>query len=136
MTFGRLIDLDQGITLWLNGFHSAATDPVWMFLSDVRIWFPAYAVVFVMMFCRLGWKKGLIVLLSCILTVVLADQISAHIKDGIQRLRPLYTTELLQNGLHWPQGRYSFFGFFSGHVDARRDQHIQRQRVICGQPRD
>jgi undecaprenyl-diphosphatase len=31
-------------------------------------------------------------------------------------LRPLYTTALLQNGLHWPLGRYSFFGFFSGHA--------------------
>lgn len=87
-----------------------------MFLSDVRIWFPAYGIIFGLMLWRLGWKKGLIVILSCILAVILTDQVSAHIKDCIQRLRPLYTTELLKNGLHWPQGRYSFFGFFSGHA--------------------
>ena len=87
-----------------------------MFLSDVRIWFPAYGIIFWVIIRRLGWKRGLVVVLSCILTVVAADQISAQIKDVIQRLRPLYTTELLQNGLHWPQGRYSFFGFFSGHA--------------------
>ena len=87
-----------------------------MFLSDVRIWFPAYAVIFGVMVWRLGWKKGLVVILSCILTVVLADQISAHIKDGVQRLRPFYTTEMLQNGLHWPLNRHGYFGFFSGHA--------------------
>ena len=112
----RLLHIDQDITLWLNGFHSAATDQLWMFLSDVRIWFPAYGIIFGVMLWRLGWKKGLIVILSCILTVILTDQISAQIKDGVQRLRPLYTTGLLQNGLHWPLGRYSFFGFFSGHA--------------------
>ena len=112
----RLIGWDQDITLWINGFHSAWSDPVWMFLSDVRIWFPAYGIILGMMAYLLGWKKGLAVILSCILTVVLADQISAHVKDSVERLRPFYTTILLQNGLHWPLGRYSFFGFFSGHA--------------------
>lgn len=112
----RLIGLDQEITLWINGFHSAWSDPVWMFFSDVRIWFPAYAVFLGMLLYKLGWKRGLVAILSCILTVVLADQISAHIKDGVERLRPFYTTYMLQNGLHWPVARYSFFGFFSGHA--------------------
>lgn len=112
----RLIGIDQDITLWINGFHSAWSDPVWMFFSDVRIWFPAYGIIMAMMIYRLGWKKGLIVLLSCILTVVLTDQISYHIKEGVDRLRPYYTTEMLQRGLHWPLNRSSFFGFFSGHA--------------------
>ena len=112
----RLIGLDQDITLWINGFHCAWSDPFWMFLSDVRIWFPAYGVILGMLIYKLGWKRGLVAVLSCVLTVVLADQISAHIKDSVERLRPLYTTALLQNGLHWPLGRYSFFGFFSGHA--------------------
>ena len=112
----RLIGLDQDITLWINSFHCAWSDSFWMFLSDVRIWFPAYGVILGMLIYKLGWKRGLVAVLSCVLTVVLADQISAHIKDSVERLRPLYTTALLQNGLHWPLGRYSFFGFFSGHA--------------------
>ena len=112
----RLIGIDQDITLWLNGFHSPWSDPFWMFLSDVRIWFPMYGVIMGMMIYRLGWKKGLVVILSCILCVTLADQISYHIKEGIDRLRPYYTTSLLERGLHWPINRSSFFGFFSGHA--------------------
>ena len=112
----RLIGIDQDITLWINSFHSAWSDPIWMFFSDVRIWFPAYGIIMAMMVYRLGWKKGLIVILSCILTVVLTDQISYHIKEGLDRLRPYYTTEMLQRGLHWPLNRSSYFGFFSGHA--------------------
>ena len=112
----RLIGIDQEITLWLNGFHSPWSDQLWMFLSDVRIWFPMYGVILGMMLYRLGWKKGLVVILSCILCIVLADPISYHIKEGIDRLRPYYTTDLLQRGLHWPVNRSSFFGFFSGHA--------------------
>jgi undecaprenyl-diphosphatase len=87
-----------------------------MFFSDIKIWFPMYGVIIGVMIYRLGWKKGLIILLSCILTVVLADQISYHVKEGVDRLRPYYTTELLERGLHWPLNRSSFFGFFSGHA--------------------
>ena len=112
----RLIGIDQDITLWINSFHSAWTDPIWMFFSDIKVWFPMYGVIMGMMIYRLGWKRGLIVILSCILTVVLCDQISSHIKDSLQRLRPLYTTELLQCGLHWPLNRPNYFGFFSGHA--------------------
>ena len=63
-----------------------------------------------------GLEERLIVILSCILTVVLTDQISYHIKEGVDRLRPFYTTDLLQRGLHWPLNRNSYFGFFSGHA--------------------
>ena len=112
----RLIGIDQEITLWLNGFPSPWSDQFWMFLSNIRIWFIAYGAIMVVMVRRLGWKRGLLVILSCILCVVLADQISYHIKEGIDRLRPYYTTSLLERGLHWPVNRSSFFGFFSGHA--------------------
>ena len=112
----RLIGIDQDITLWLNGFHSPWSDQFWMFMSDVRIWFPMYGVILGMMIDRLGWKKGLVVILSCILTVVLTDQISYHIKESVDRLRPFYTSDLLERGLHWPLNRTGFFGFFSGHA--------------------
>ena len=112
----RLIGIDQDITLWINSFHSAWSDPVWMFFSDIRIWFPMYGVIMAVFFIRLGWKKGLVVLLSCILCVVLCDQISYHVKEGLDRLRPYYTADMLERGIHWPLNRSSFFGFFSGHA--------------------
>ena len=112
----RLIDLDRKITLWLNGWNSPVSDQLWMFLSDTRIWFPLYGIIMALMLWKLGWKRGLVVILSCIVTVVLADQISYHVKNGVMRLRPCYTTWMIENGLHWPLPRHGLYGFFSGHA--------------------
>lgn len=112
-----IIELDKHVTLWLNTLGNPATDAVSLFLSDSRIWFPAYAVIMGIMIWRLGWKKGLIVVASLFVTVLLTDQISAYIKDGIERLRPAYDAWMVANGVRCPlsHGSY-FFGFFSGHA--------------------
>lgn len=117
MNLGDLIQLDQQITLWINSFHTPATDNLWIFLSDTKIWFPAYGIVMGVLIWRLGWKRGLVMILAMILTVVVADQVSHAVRDSVvRRLRPCYTTWMLENGLHWPLPRYSFYGFFSSHA--------------------
>ncbi len=112
-----IIELDKHITLWLNTLGNPTTDAVALFLSNARIWFPAYAVIMGVMIWRMGWKKGLILVASLFLTVLLTDQISAQIKDGIERLRPAYDAWMVANGVRCPisHGNY-FFGFFSGHA--------------------
>ena len=116
MNLDSVIALDQRITLWLNSFNSPLSDSFWVFMSDTKIWFPAYGVVMGVMIWRLGWKRGLLMILTMILTVVAADQISAGVKDSVMRLRPCYTTWMLENGLHLPLPRYSLYGFFSSHA--------------------
>ena len=116
MTLDPLIDLDRRITLWLNGWNSPLADSFWTFLSDTDVWFPLYGCIMLVMIWKLGWKRGLVVILSCVVTVVLADQISYHIKNGVMRLRPCYTTWMIENGLHWPLPRRGLYGFFSGHA--------------------
>lgn len=86
-----------------------------MFFSDVRIWFPFYAFIVYLLFRHLGWKRALIVVAVLIITVVLTDQISHHLKNSIMRLRPCYTLAMLEGGLWWPLPRGGFYGFFSGH---------------------
>jgi len=109
--------LDKQITLWINTLGNPVTDSISLFLSNNKIWFPAYAVIMGILIWRLGWKKGLIAVASLIVTVVLTDQISAYIKDGFERLRPAYDAWMVQNGVRCPvsHGKY-FFGFFSGHA--------------------
>lgn len=111
-----LIGIDRAVTLWINGLLGPQWDSLWLLLSDAKVWFPAYAIVMVVMLWKLGWKKGLIVIASLILTVVLTDQLSADIKQGFERLRPCYTTWMLENGLRWPVTQPHHFGFFSGHA--------------------
>lgn len=116
MIWERLIDLDRTITLGLNSLHSPAMDQFWMALSDKAIWFPAYLIVAVYIFRQLGRERGLIVVTSVILTVVFCDQVSNLVKLYAERLRPCYDGVMLQNGLHYPEIRKGFFGFFSGHA--------------------
>ena len=115
MFWQNLHELDQHVTLFINGFHSPWSDQVMLLFSHVRIWFPMYAVIAILFFWRLGWKKGLITLLTCVLCVVLCDQIANAFKDGFARLRPCNDKEMIAMGLHILEKGGSY-GFFSGHA--------------------
>ena len=110
-----LIQLDQQATLWLNSLHCPLTDNIWIFISDVRIWFPAYAFTVYMMFRKCGWKQALLFTLALIISVAAADQTANLVKNSVMRLRPCYTAEMLEEGLWWPLPRPGFYGFFSAH---------------------
>ena len=113
----QLIQLDQQASLWLNVHNPSFLDPFWLFISGVRVWFPFYGLVIVYMFWRLGWKKALTLVAAIAITIVLTDQISYHIKEGVMRLRPCHTQWMLDGGIRLPGGVLgSLYGFFSGHA--------------------
>ena len=116
MICASLIQLDQQATLWLNSLHSPFSDQIWMLFSNVRIWFPLYAVIVFFLFRNLGWKRALVVLVSLILTVVLTDQIANLVKSSVMRLRPCHTPEMLEQGLWCPLAKGGKYGFFSAHA--------------------
>ena len=112
-----IVQIDQAATLWLNKLDTPALYPLWMGLSDARIWFPAYALVMAFIIWKLGWKKGLLVSLSLILCVVLTDQLSGLVKDSVARLRPCFNTWMVENGVLIPYGQAGgLYGFFSSHA--------------------
>ncbi len=117
MMLDSLVQWDQAATLWLNQLGTPFWDPFWSFISAVKVWFPAYLLFVVFAFWRLGWKKGLVVLLSLILTVVLTDQLSVLVKNSVMRLRPCYTPWMLEHGIRLPLGADGGqYGFFSSHA--------------------
>ena len=113
-----LIQLDQHITLWINNLSTPFLDPVWKILSDNLIWFPFYALVMAVLLRNLGWKKGLVVILSLFLCVWLTDQLANLFKYGVGRLRPCYNSWMVGNGLYLPYGNAGrgLFGFYSAHA--------------------
>lgn len=116
MFWQNLHELDQHVTLFINGFHSPWSDQVMLLFSHVRIWFPMYAVIAILFFWRLGWKKGLVTLLTCVLCVVLCDQIANLFKDGIARLRPCQDQKMIDMGLYMLETGGGLYGFYSGHA--------------------
>ena len=108
--------LDQRITLAVNSFHSEAGDCLWQFFSLKETWYPLYAAVMLLTLSRLGWKKGLTMVLAMVLTVVACDQVANLVKDSVCRLRPCYSSDMLRYGLHVLESRGGYYGFYSGHA--------------------
>ena len=103
--------LDQQLTLAINSWNSAVTDPIWAFLSMKLVWVPLYVAILALIIWKLGWKKGGILVLGAVLTIVFCDQFANLIKFSVARIRPLHDDFMVSNGLNILElgGGYSFF---------------------------
>lgn len=103
--------LDQQLTLAINSWNSAVTDPIWAFLSMKLVWVPLYVAILALIIWKLGWKKGGILVLGTVLTIVFCDQFANLIKFSVARIRPLHDEFMVSNGLNILElgGGYSFF---------------------------
>ena len=115
MDWKTIHEFDQRLTLEINSWDSAITDPIWQFFSDIPVWIPMYAFIVGCLIWRLGWKKGLIITLAAVATFGFCDQFSNFIKDLVCRVRPLNDPYMLENGLNVLEGASRSFSFFSAH---------------------
>ena len=107
---------DQLLTLEINSWNSSITDPIWQFFSNIPVWIPMYVLIVAMLIWRLGWKKGLIIVLAAAATFGFCDQFSNFIKDLVGRVRPLNDEFMKANGLHVLEKGTRSFSFFSAHA--------------------
>ena len=115
MDWNTTHEFDQWLTLEINSWDSAITDPIWQFFSDIPVWIPMYVFIVGCLIWRLGWKKGLIITLAAVATFGFCDQFSNFIKDLVCRVRPLNDAYMLENGLNVLEGASRSFSFFSAH---------------------
>ena len=115
MFWQQVHHFDQQLTLAVNSWHSAISDPIWMFFSDKLVWIPMYAGIIALLFWKLGWKKALIVLAAIGMAFGFCDQFSNVIKHAVARIRPLNDEYMLANGIHILEGGGGY-GFFSAHA--------------------
>lgn len=115
MDWKTIHEFDQRLTLEINSWDSAITDPIWQFFSDIPVWIPMYVFIVGCLIWRLGWKKGLIITLAAVATFGFCDQFSNLIKDLVCRVRPLNDAYMLENGLNVLEGASRSFSFFSAH---------------------
>ena len=64
MTWQEIHRFDQNLTLKINSWNSSFSDPIWEFLSDIPVWIPMYVLIVAFIIWRLGWKKGLVVVVN------------------------------------------------------------------------
>ena len=131
--------LDQQITLAINSWNSAFSDPIWAFLSMKLVWIPLYASILALIILKLGWKKGGILVLCTILTIVFCDQFANLIKHSVARIRPLHDEFMVSNGLNILElgGGYSFFSAHAANsFGLAAVTWLGLKRCILGVPTD
>lgn len=117
IVYSGIVELDRAWTLALNGLHCPASDSFWLFMSQVKVWYPLYILVAALIIWRLGWKKGLLFVLAAALSILCTDQLCNLVKDSVCRLRPSSDPLMNEAGLYALQkpGRH-IYGFFSAHA--------------------
>lgn len=115
MFWQNIHQLDQQVTLAINSWNSAITDPIWAFFSMKLVWVPLYIAILALIIWKLGWKKGGLLILGTVLTIVFCDQFSNLIKHAVARIRPLNDEFMVAAGLNILErgGGYSFFSAHS-----------------------
>ena len=64
-----LVQIDKAASLWINHLSAEWIDPVWKVLSQTEVWFPVYVIIGIFALWKLGWKRGIAVVLSVVLCV-------------------------------------------------------------------
>ena len=108
--------LDQTITLWLNGMHCPFTDGMWLLFSNRTVWIPLYLLGAGLMIWRCGWKKGLAMVLLTALAILCVDQFANLIKNWVARPRPCNDAFMNAMGHRLLEGRSRSYSFFSAHA--------------------
>lgn len=108
--------LDQTITLWLNGLHCPFTDGMWLLFSNRTVWIPLYLLGAGLMIWRCGWKKGLAMVLLTALAILCVDQFANIIKNWVARPRPCNDAFMNAMGHRLLEGRSRSYSFFSAHA--------------------
>lgn len=112
----ELIKADQELFLFLNRLGSETYDGFWLFVTDKWGSIPLYAILLILCFVKLGWKKTLLVLVTVALLITCTDQLANVFKDGVKRLRPCHTPGIMDQlrlVKDWCGGQY---GYFSAHA--------------------
>ncbi len=114
--------IDRAIVLWVNSLNTPFMDEFMWIVSGKLTWIPLYVFFLILFWREFGVKKSIVFLISAILTVALADQISVHLfKEMFLRYRPSHHS-LLTDVLHFYHlGDGDFYkggtyGFISSHA--------------------
>lgn len=109
--------LDTELFLFVNGLHNSFFDELMYAFSQILVWIPFYVSALYLIIISHKKKDAVWVILSLVLCIVIADQVSSGIiKEAVQRLRPSRNPALegmihIVNG--YTGGKY---GFVSSHA--------------------
>lgn len=112
-----LLDTDQKLFLFLNGLHSPLVDELMYWITFKFTWIPMYLFLIFLIYKKYQ-RKSLFIILSLIVAVALADQITSGLmKPYFARLRPCHDP-IIGHLVHIVSGCGGQFGFASSHAST------------------
>jgi undecaprenyl-diphosphatase len=105
---------DKSLFLYLNSFHSDLMDYVMTLFTLTPTWFLFYGVTLYVIIRKYG-RKSIPVILSLVLIILLADQISGIFKHSFMRLRPS-NDPVIGPLAHVFFNKGGLYGFVSAHA--------------------
>jgi undecaprenyl-diphosphatase len=116
-TIDALIGQDQHFFLWLNGMHSPPMDTLMWWITYKYTWIPMYLVLAILTL-REDRRKGLFILLTVVIAVIVADKITSGLmKPYYMRFRPCHEPAL-QGLVHQVTDCGGLYGFASSHAST------------------
>lgn len=114
----RLEALDKTLTLAIN--TAGTCDAFWIFMSKTKVWIPLYLAIIALLIWKLGWKKGLLMVLAIVIGCVASDQICNLVKDSVCRLRPSFDEDMIARGIKVisKSSAKHCYGFYSAHSSS------------------
>lgn len=110
-----IIEWDEQATLWLNSFYTDGWDTFFFFASKYT-WHIVGAIILGFLFWKKRPKEVIIFLLFVAVMILFADQICNIFKHTVQRFRPCWDENLMEQ-VHIVNGdRGGKYGFFSAHA--------------------
>lgn len=107
---------DRELFVFLNGLGIERFDDFWLFATQPKNWIPLFILFIILIFYYYGLKKGIVVTLFLIFTVVVTMLFTDMVKDYVARLRP-NNVEALGQLIRILQ-KPSNYSFFSGHASS------------------
>jgi undecaprenyl-diphosphatase len=127
--FDRIVDADRSAFLAINGAHTPQLDTVMWYVSDLRLWFPVYAIFLLLIRSRWGWR-GLWWSLPVIALMILCSDSGSVVlfKNTVHRLRPCHAADL-QGLVHLVR---DYCGGDYGFVSAHASNHFAIAAFMIG----
>lgn len=111
-----LEQIDRNLFLAINSWHSHLFDIVMVYVTQIWVFLPLFALWIYMVYSKYGIKKLFVLVGFLLLLIGLTDQSSNLVKHSVKRYRPSHNLEI-QAQIHsvdnYKGGQY---GFFSGHA--------------------
>ena len=109
------VSLDKELFLLLNSLHCETVDAIMWQISGKWMWIPLYAIILYSIVKKYR-VQSIYFIVAIVLTILISDQISVLIKNGVERLRPSHNPDF-ENIIHIVNAyRGGNFGFVSSHA--------------------